>query len=225
MEGFKGETYVAFMDIAGFKSKSNERKKKMIDEFYSTVYNLTMDVNKSVPGKVDAIRTIVLSDSALFFVGRKFKKDKEAGLLVLLRLIRKVNRSLIKNGILTFTGLAFGPLNYSEPSERKDLRNVKLHGDGYIKAFLLSEDAEKKIPGYVSVHTSVANRVKGRKAKDEIGLIRSHLRVKRFYWMLSPGATDKQFNAVNAARKKHLEQTKGKNPYSSWTSALVGLLS
>jgi len=77
MKPDSGQTYVAFMDIAGFRDQRRGRKKSILKTFYQTVYDQTASANNDWSGNSDFVNSIALSDSALFFVRRQKKKEME----------------------------------------------------------------------------------------------------------------------------------------------------
>jgi len=224
MEPFHYDTYVAFMDIAGFKKRNAKEMRSSLKTFYQVVFDQTESIKKDYWNQTCSINTIALSDSALFFVRHGGDEDDDDMADILFKLLRRINIGLIKHGIITFTGVSYGDFHYYSPREREDLRKAMLFGDAFINAYTIAEK-DNKIPGLITVHHSVAKRIDQDLQGYFSTLIKKYRRKKRFFWMLQPNMSLERFTEVENLCNSTLYGSADDSRYSKWVGALKNHIS
>ncbi|HUT55219.1 MAG TPA: hypothetical protein VM658_17650 [bacterium] len=140
---FDGKTFLAFVDISGFKQLMKKRQDAIeaLNVFYSKGYNIINDT-KSLSG-------IMISDCAIIFVNDQ-SISCEQSLKILLKAIDKLNRELLKcpNPIMLTTSIAFGEFNYRNKIEFARIIKNPIMGSSYIDAFYDNDSGKPRIqPG------------------------------------------------------------------------------
>jgi len=89
IDRYDGKTYVAFLDISGFKEIMNRERQaaEALDRFYSTVYRVGRGfIERTARSGLLQVNAIVVSDCAVLFArnaqndAAKFERDKTDGL-------------------------------------------------------------------------------------------------------------------------------------------------
>lgn len=133
---FNGKTFVAFLDISGFKEKmkNNQEALETLNHFYQIGFDL-LEGQKDVEG-------IFISDCGILFV-------RETNCLIseqldkLLTLVKSINKKVLEKDIMLTTSIAYGPFSYQEKIEFQGIEKNQIHGYAYLDAFL---DNEKGLP-------------------------------------------------------------------------------
>lgn len=142
---FEGKTFVAFVDLSGFKKLVRKDKKnatKALDKFYQTVYNvLDEDDNKNY------IHGVLVSDCGILYCSNKEEETKDQ-LNRLLKVIKKINKIMLCNDFLLKTSISYGDFKYKGKFEFDGIEKNPIHGNAYLNAYLDSESKERKLnPG------------------------------------------------------------------------------
>lgn len=146
VSNFNGNTFVAFLDICGFKEmvRLRERAWRALDRFYQLGYN----VLRTPRHENDALKVegIFVSDCGILFVrGDGPNKDK---LILLLEKIRKINQGMLDEGFMLTTSIAYGPFKYQERIEFIGIEKNPVYGSAYLGAYLDSSNGKPLIqPG------------------------------------------------------------------------------
>lgn len=138
---FEGETFVAFLDISGFKEMMKDKSSAMtvLGMLYQTGFEVLMN-HSDVNG-------FFISDSGLLFA-RDLNSTLEGRLISLLKVIEEINRALLKNDIMLTTSVSYGYFNYCGRIEFSGIEKNPIYGNGYVSAFLDVEIGKPKIePG------------------------------------------------------------------------------
>jgi hypothetical protein len=167
IEPFDGNTWVAFLDMCGFKKlvAKQQRAKEALNKFYNTVYNVnrTYHENHGANSRFVTINSLMMSDCAVIFVDDRLRtiEDLEAGkienLTVLLWAISSINRVLINPNrspqIMTTCAIDHGYFEYAKRTEDEHTQKNLFFGEAYVNAFLKTEEKQglKKMPGYCKV--------------------------------------------------------------------------
>ncbi len=103
IEDFNGRTFVAYLDISGFKKKMENRDEALgiLNAFYSTGYRVLSRQNYNC-----RIEGIFVSDCGVLFV--REGSDEVRQIEVLLRVIREINREMLNKDIMLTTSIAYG---------------------------------------------------------------------------------------------------------------------
>ncbi len=145
ISNFKGETFVAFLDISGFKQlmKNEKRAWKAIDKLYQYGYDVIRENNRQNNIRVEGL---FVSDSGILFV--RDCLDKKECIKVLLKVIRELNRRMLNHDFMLTTSIAYGHFKYQERLEIKGIEKNPIYGNAYVSAFLDNENGKPKIqPG------------------------------------------------------------------------------
>jgi len=133
-------TFVAFLDISGFKELMKEEKKawKALDRLYQYGYNVLQENNE--------VEGIFISDCGILFV--RNCQDKKICLRYLLAVIKKINEKMLEDNVMLTTSIAYGHFKYQDRLEFEGIEKNLFHGNAYLAAFLDNESGKPKIqPG------------------------------------------------------------------------------
>ena len=151
---FDGNTFVAFLDISGFKQMMGDRYRVsvVLEKFYGSLFNEVGHFNK--PNKKIKINVIAISDSAIIFLskGKRSNISKKTGLSMMLSFISELNKKFVNPNFaypfLTVCSIAYGDFFYWNRRERNRMTKNCLRGEAYLKAYLDTEDERNKLkPG------------------------------------------------------------------------------
>lgn len=140
IDDFDGDTFVAFIDISGFKElmKDEQKTLKVLDEFYSTGFDL-LERNSNLNG-------IFISDCGIIFTTNNI--NIISSFSELLKAIRDINSNMLDTDVMLKTSIAFGNFKYRKRIEFVGIAKNELHGSAYLSAYLANEKEEPKMePG------------------------------------------------------------------------------
>jgi len=127
---FEGYTFVAFVDISGFKKMiKNGNANINLGQFYSKGYQILGSQDD------DIVDGIFVSDCCILFVNNE-NSDIDNGLSALLKVIKQLNKRMIKLDIMLTSSINFGRFKYQNRSENNRIVKHEFFGEGYIDAFL-----------------------------------------------------------------------------------------
>jgi len=140
LKDFDGDTFVAFIDISGFKElmKQKDGAWKALDKFYQAAYNnLKRDNTRTGMVRVEGL---FISDCGIMFVrgGNSNQEKLESILLV----IKKINKELLNQDFMLSTSVAYGHFKYKERIEFLGIEKNPIYGSAYLAAYL--DNADKK---------------------------------------------------------------------------------
>ena len=135
LNNFSGQTFVAFIDICGFKAMMSEENKASIalDKFYQIGYD-ELQVCRDING-------IFISDCGILYVTRDTSKKEK--LEILLRIVRSINLKMLDANYMLTTNIAYGDFSYQERIEFNGISKNLMMGNAYVKAFLDSQAKPK----------------------------------------------------------------------------------
>jgi len=138
---FEGSTFVAFLDISGFKElmRIEEKAWFALDRLYQSGYDILKN-SRSVEG-------LFVSDSGILFVrdGDNLLNRFDA----LLKVIQQINRDMLEAGYLLTTSIAFGEFKYQERIEFPGIGKSPIYGNAYVQAYMDNSSGSPKIePGF-----------------------------------------------------------------------------
>jgi len=193
IESFNGETFVAFLDICGFKEMMNTPRKaeSALNSFFQVAYQEAERSEISQP-----VNCIAVSDSAIAFVGRDDLRTESGSkslvdasrLISMLRFVRNVAKAMINGNVAINGSISYGHLEYQKKYEGARMVKAMLLGSAYLSALSDVEDGKPKLkPGQI--------RVKPKKKieelinacsfdSSELSLLMSGAGGYYFYWML-----------------------------------------
>ncbi len=141
LSNFSGDTFVAFIDISGFKElmKNNEKAIKALDHFYQAGYNALIPTN--------SIEGLFISDCGVLYV-KETSLSIEEQLEKLLFVVKSINETVLQYDIILTNSIAYGNFSYREKIEFQGIEKNPVYGGAYVKAFLDNEKGQPKIqPG------------------------------------------------------------------------------
>ena len=150
IQNYDGETYVAFLDISGFKEmmRREHRAKEALNKFYTTIYNIGRNLHANNEKGFLEVNSLVISDCMILFSrNAPGYDDKIKGLRSILCFIQQVNRDLIAPPLplMTTCSIDYGRFRYEDRIEFEGIEKGYFVGQPYVNAFL---DNEKlKEPG------------------------------------------------------------------------------
>lgn len=146
ISNFSGDTFVAFIDISGFKDllRHNIKAWKALDAFYQLGYDVLKTYSEKYNGT--KIEGIFVSDCGILFSRGGDSKKEE--LVALLESIDKINRGMLEKEFMLTTSIAYGPFKYHERIEFQGIEKNAIYGGAYVQAYLDNTDEKSKIqPG------------------------------------------------------------------------------
>ncbi len=214
------ETYVAYLDISGFKKMMERgiKAKKTLNKFYNTIHNVQSNLHVGrYQRDLLEVDAIVVSDCAVLFSrNRDLFNDKVKGLRSILTFIQRVNIDLItsRHGprIITTCSIAYGKFEYKGRFEIRGIEKEFFIGWAYVKAFQDNEYGKTKIkPGQCRLlRTNMSFQKKLRKTRGSVfSVLRKGQKYYYFYWMLKNLTQLKDFNK----EYKEASKLKGKHRY------------
>lgn len=178
---FSGNTFVAFLDISGFKELMKKRDGwKALDTLYSSGYRALRD-NPRIEG-------IFVSDCGILFA--RNPNNLLESLDSLLKVIQKINIEMTKNEFMVQTSIAYGDFKHSNRIEFRGIEKNAIFGNAYLSAVVDNEISKPKLeptqcrivktnfPEEINLESS--NNTIMRKIKSRRG-DRNHF---YFYWMV-----------------------------------------
>jgi len=137
LEAYTGETFVAFLDISGFKELMKTENKAL--EALDTLYQIGYDtINNGA-----RIEGLFVSDCGILFV--RHTENKYNDLITLINGIKNINRQLLNHDFMTVTSVAYGQFKYQDKLEIIGIEKNALYGGAYVDAFLDTEKGSPKI--------------------------------------------------------------------------------
>lgn len=191
---FEGNTFVAFMDISGFKGLMKDKDKKKAWRALDRLYSSGFDVINS-PGR--HVEGIFVSDCGILFV--RNCEDKIAGLKSLLDAIKTINESMLdkeksENNFMLITSIAYGGFKYQNRIVIEGIEKNAFCGKAYVDAFIDTEEGKPKIqPGQCRIlkeklPPEIMNELdRDLQNDDSLKLVKTRKSDKNhyyFYWML-----------------------------------------
>lgn len=138
---FHGDTFVAFADIAGFKTMmcDGNRGAAALDCLYRSGYS----VIRNQPLNRPRVEGLFVSDCGILFV----RDHQDAGLRLeaLLAAVESLNRKCFQEAISLTTAIAWGDFSYHERIEIPGIEKNPVYGNAYVAAYLDNEAANPKL--------------------------------------------------------------------------------
>lgn len=144
---FSGQTFVAFLDIAGFKELMKNEKDALeaLNKLYQAGYDVLSEQN--------GVEGFFVSDSGILFVRPSNDiTTNTQKLKSILAAIKSINQKMLRHEYMLTTSVAFGSFDYHGKLEFDGIEKNPIYGFAYVQAFLDSEKGEPKIqPGQCRV--------------------------------------------------------------------------
>ncbi len=183
---FDDETFVAYIDISGFKELMKKRNKawEALRCFYDIGYEVLKDQNHNSV-KVDGF---FISDCGVLFsrqIGEQ-PVSKEKLLLAMLEVVERIFRQMITHNLMLTASVAFGKFKYSGKIEFEGIEKNPIYGGAYVSAYLDHEDGKPKLePGSCRIlKEGVDEAVLSNINRSYSSRLKSNKKHIYFYWMV-----------------------------------------
>jgi hypothetical protein len=140
----QGNTFVAFMDIAGFKSMMGDGQRALLalDALYSAGFRVLRDHRRNQQPLVDGL---FLSDCGVLFV-RGEQELAHIRLISLCRVISQIHQRTFEKAVQLTTSIAWGEFRYEDRIEFPGIGKNAIYGNAYVAAYADNEGVPKLYP-------------------------------------------------------------------------------
>jgi len=139
VQNYNGQTFVAFLDISGFKELMKEDKKAL--EALRRLYQAGYDALQAAAG----VEGFFVSDSGILFVRTGTVHER---LKKILEVIKTINSRMLTRDYMLTTSIAYGNFDYHDKLEFDGIEKNPIYGYAYVQAFLDNETGNPRIqPG------------------------------------------------------------------------------
>lgn len=145
IQNYDGNTFIAYMDISGFKFIMKDRAKaiSVLKHFYQSGFDLI----HNQAGCNIKVEGFFISDCAVLFT-RSSIADDGSSLRKLLKFVERLNNKMLECDTMLTTSIGYGYFNYEGKFEISGTEKNQIFGDAYVEAFLDNEINKPKIrPG------------------------------------------------------------------------------
>jgi hypothetical protein len=193
---FDGNTWVAFLDVSGFKEmmKITPNADNALNKFYKTIFKAVIVANHNFPKDMfssgrTTISSLVVSDCAVIFVdNQKAPVDVNRDLFRLLSIVSSINRDLISSQVtprlITTCAISCGQFKYVNRGQDMHTEKNFFYGDAYIKAYFGNEEL-KRFPGHCRILEKEVNIPQDLAAQFPFKVLKKNGDFHDFYWMLN----------------------------------------
>lgn len=200
-KNFKGDTYVAFIDISGFKKLMEEEEKqasKALDSLYNHAYKTLKEYNH--------IYGVFVSDSGIIYVDSKKIVDKIESLKNLLKVLKIINKEVLMDGFILTCSIAYGKFQYKQKIVFSQIEKNAILGNAYLEAFSDNEYGKPKIkPGQcrLLISNELIQEVEANKDDEILRFLKEENNHYYFYWMIEdPSRIEEIENGYEKAYEK-----------------------
>jgi hypothetical protein len=139
VQNYTGQTFVAFLDISGFKELMKDDKKAL--EALRRLYQAGYDALQAAEG----VEGFFVSDSGILFVRTGTVHER---LKKILEVIKTINARMLTSDYMLTTSIAYGNFDYHDKLEFDGIEKNPIYGYAYVQAFLDNETGNPRIqPG------------------------------------------------------------------------------
>lgn len=139
VQNYNGQTFVAFLDISGFKELMKNDKKAL--EALRRLYQAGYDAMQAAEG----VEGFFVSDSGVLFVRTGTVHER---LKKILEVIKTINARMLTRDYILTTSIAYGNFDYHDKLEFDGIEKNPIYGYAYVQAFLDNETGNPRIqPG------------------------------------------------------------------------------
>lgn len=224
INNYDGDTFVAFLDISGFKELMRNEKEawKALDKLYQHGYEILRNQNNEC-----RVEGIFISDSGVLFVRRNNRMlGNSESLRSLLIMIKRINKRMRESDFMLTTSIAYGKFRYQERIEFEGIEKNPIYGNAYVSAFLDNESGKPKMqPGQCRIvkknlPNDVTVTLQQNQDNDVFRMIRERDGNNKhyyYYWMVNEPSEIKRFeqgykDAYNLKYAGILKALKGDRP-------------
>lgn len=139
VQNYNGQTFVAFLDISGFKDlmKNDDKALNALITLYQSGYDAL--------NEAEGVEGFFVSDCGILFArtGTILEKLKK-----ILTVIKTINLRMLTSDYMLTTSIAYGYFNYQNKLEFDGIAKNQIYGNAYLRAYLDNETGKPKIlPG------------------------------------------------------------------------------
>jgi hypothetical protein len=196
LESYEGETFVAFIDISGFKDLMRDENEAWmaLDRLYNTGYLVLRGQRGGI--NQNRVEGLLVSDSGILFVRRNNQDvlNAQDSLKSILTVVKRINERMMEDDFMLTTSIAYGRFKYQERIEFEGIGKSPIYGNAYVSSFLDNENGKPKIkPGQCRIVKQnlpeILSHAVGNNITDEIfRLIRERSGDNQhyyFYWIVN----------------------------------------
>ncbi|MCW3989806.1 MAG: hypothetical protein NWE88_07015 [Candidatus Bathyarchaeota archaeon] len=204
IEPYTNKTWVAFVDISGFKNemrKGKRQARKMLNKFHNSIFNNgLLFTNRNPDWNTIELNLLSVSDCAILFTRNQNRTSLEIskGLATMLLFIKNMNRELIrppKPRILTTSSICYGEFNIEPRTEGSGINKEFFYGDGYVDAYRDNSSQSNKIqPGECRI--KIDENINIDFEDNVFRLLNRERRYYMYYWMLDNPIDISKFKQV-----------------------------
>lgn len=200
VEDFEGNTFVAFLDISGFKElmKNEETALKALDRLYTSGYNALSNQNDTDNNRIEGF---FMSDCGILFI-RNLNFNLIAGFCSLLEVIKQINHAMLNSDFMLITSIAYGQFKYRNRIEFLGIDKNPIYGNAYISAYLDTERVNRRIqPGQCRIvrenlPENILSAIEQSLPNNPFNLIKTRENDRLhyyFYWMVNDSVQIERF--------------------------------
>jgi len=206
---YEGETFVAYLDISGFKElmKKGDKAEKALGKFYSTVYDVGRDFQHQSNLSFVDVNAVLFSDCAILFARNPtltsnevetVRQNKIKSLQSVLVFVKRVNCELIlsnRDPMMTVCSIDYGKFKYEDRIEFEGIDKGFVVGKPFVNVFLDIESGKPKIqPSECRILRSNVNLDRDIPSNDEpFSLLEPTSGYYYYHWMLQSLREMRQF--------------------------------
>ena len=139
VQNYNGQTFVAFLDISGFKELMKDDKKAL--EALRRLYQAGYDALQAEEG----VEGFFVSDSGILFVRTGTVHER---LKKILDVVKAINSKMLDRDYMLTISIAYGNFDYHDKLEFDGIEKNPIYGYAYVQAFLDNETGNPRIqPG------------------------------------------------------------------------------
>lgn len=198
---FNGKTFVAFIDISGFKNMMKQQQAgQALTEFYSIGYRVLSE-NPNIDG-------VFISDCGILYHSN-IDINIEDKLIQILDVVKIINTKMIEKNYLLTTSIAYGDFEYRNKIELENMAKNSFHGNAYLDAYLDNEKSTPKLKAG-ECRILISDDIKELNLNEQN--IKKTSKYFYYYWMLKQGQSiEEHEQSVNAIEKNYTEKSKNLN--------------
>ena len=201
LKNFNGKTFVAFIDISGFKNMMQKQKAgEALQKFYSIGYK-TLSEYSYISG-------VFISDCGILYHNSPNDQAQEK-FTQMLNVIAAMNKQMLEANYLLTTSVAYGDFEYKDKIELPNMTKNSFHGNAYLDAYMDNEHGTPKIKAG-ECRVLISDDIKELNTSSQnIKKTKTHY---NYYWMLQENQTIEQYEQnVRKIENKYSQKTKKLN--------------
>jgi hypothetical protein len=206
LNNFSGSTFVAFVDISGFKFMMRENSAwEKLDSFYNSAYQILQFATRDQFN----IQGLFFSDSGILFVDNnlndesrvEFNKNirEKSAFSLLLDTIKQLNQKAIDNDYMLSTSISWGEFKYQNRLVFRRIEKNAVFGWAFVNAYQDSSIGRPKIrPGQCRIISELPDEIDNYIIDNELApkivkKFNSDRKHYYYYWMCNSANEVEQF--------------------------------